>query len=349
MTRSAWRLPPSALPLRKPDEKAEFRRTARSNVMEGSVTDSRHVFGRRAVLAAGGALLATCAVARAGVPGGEAGTRLVLLGTTGGPYFIPQRKMNGQAIVIDGHVYVIDAGYGIVGRMVEARLPFSDVAGVFITHLHSDHISDYPMLAYQIELARASTTVPVFGPAGIREAHAGAFQTFNEDFTTRAPLLRGLLPPEKRFAVTQISKDGVIYQDDRVKVTALAVPHPPIPSYAYRFDSRDRSIVISGDTRASDALADLARGADILVHEAIYLPGFAAPPYNMPAPMVEMATTVHTTPEQAGQIAQKAGVKTLVLSHLIPGESTVADDVWRAEAAKHFTGRIIVGHDLMVI
>jgi ribonuclease BN (tRNA processing enzyme) len=87
----------------------------------------------------------------------------------------------------------------------------------------------------------------------------------------------------------------------------------------------------------------------VLVHEAIYLPGFAAPPYNMPEPMQKMATTVHTTPEQAGRIAQEAGVKTLVLSHLIPGESTTADEVWRAEAAKHFTGKIIVGHDLMVI
>jgi ribonuclease BN (tRNA processing enzyme) len=316
---------------------------------ERIVTDSRHLFDRRAVLAAGGALLAASAVARAVPLSGETGTKLVLLGTTGGPFFIPQRKMDGQAIVIDGHVYVIDAGYGIVGRMVEAKLPFADVAGIFITHMHSDHISDYPMLAYQVEQARAMTTVSVFGPEGIREAHAGAFLTFQEDFTQRAAMLRGLLPPEKRFAVTQISKDGVIYQDERVKVTALAVPHPPIPSYAYRFDSRDRSIVISGDTSASDALADLAKGADILVHEAIYLPGFAGPPYNMPEPMLKMATTVHTTPEQAGQIAQKAGVKTLVLSHLIPGENTTTDDVWRAEAAKHFTGKIIVGHDLMVI
>jgi ribonuclease BN (tRNA processing enzyme) len=172
---------------------------------------------------------------------------------------------------------------------------------------------------------------------------------FSEDFSKRAFMMRGSTPPDQRFAVTQISKDGVIYQDERVKVTALAVPHPPIPSYAYRFDSKDRSIVISGDTRAFEPLADLAKGADILVHEAIYLPGFAAPPYNMPEPMLKMATTVHTTPEQAGIIAQKAGVKTLVLSHLIPGENTVADDVWRAEAAKHFTGRIIVGRDLLVI
>jgi ribonuclease BN (tRNA processing enzyme) len=273
----------------------------------------------------------------------------VLLGTTGGPFFIPERKMTGQAIVIDGRVYMIDVGYGVVGRMTEAKLAFGDVGGIFITHLHSDHVADYPMLAYEIAHRRGISPVPVFGPEGIQRTHAGALQVFSEDFARRADMMRGLTPPGERFGVTEISKDGLIYQDDRVKVTALAVPHPPIPSYAYRFDSRDRSIVISGDTSAFDSLANLAKGAEILVHEAIYLPGFASPPYNMPDQMLKMATTVHTTPEQAGQIAQKAGVKTLVLSHLIPGENTTADDVWRAEAAKHFTGNIIVGHDLMVI
>jgi ribonuclease BN (tRNA processing enzyme) len=317
--------------------------------MEGKMTDPKHLLDRRTVLAAGGALLASCAVARAAPPSLAAETKLVLLGTTGAPYFIPERKMIGSALVIDGRVYLIDVGYGVVGRMTEAKLAFGDVAGIFITHLHSDHISDYPMLAYEIAQARGISPVRVFGPEGIRQTHAGSLEAFSEDFTQRAAMMRGLTPPDQRFVVTQVSQDGVIFQDDHVKVTALKVPHPPIPSYAYRFDSHDRSIVFSGDTRAFDPLADLARGADVLVHEAIYLPGFAGPPYNMPEPMLKMATTVHTTPEQAGRIAQQAGVKTLVLSHLIPGESTTADEVWRAEAAKHFTGKIIVGHDLMVI
>ena len=306
-------------------------------------------FDRRTILAGAGALLASSVVAHAAAPSGMAGTKLVLLGTTGAPYFIPERKMNGQAIVIDGRVYVIDTGYGVVGRMTEAKLDFSEVAGIFLTHLHSDHVPDYPMLVYEIAHARGISPVAVFGPEGMRQVHAGALQVFGEDFAHRPEMMRGLPPPDQRFAVTQISEDGVIFQDDSVKVTALAVPHFTIPSYAYRFDSRDRSIVISGDTRAFEPLANLAKGADVLVHEAIYLPGFAAPPYNMPEPMLKSATTVHTTPEQAGQIAQEAGVKTLVLSHLIPGESTTPDEIWRAQATKHFSGEIIVGHDLMII
>jgi len=308
-----------------------------------------HSFDRRTILAGAGALLSSTVIAHAARAGATAGTKLVLLGTTGAPYFIPERKMNGQAIVIDGRVYVIDAGYGVVGRMTEAKLDFANFAGIFLTHLHSDHIPDYPMLVCEIAQTRGISPVAAFGPEGMRQVHDGALQVFGEHFSHRQEMMRGLTPPDQRFAVTQISQDGVIYQDGSVKVTALAVPHFKIPSYAYRFDSRDRSIVISGDTRAFDGLVSLAKGADVLVHEAIYLPGFAGPPYNMPEQMVKMAATVHTTPEQAGQIAQQAGVKTLVLSHLIPGESTTPDEVWRSEAAKHFSGRIIVGHDLMVI
>ncbi|MCJ2180509.1 MBL fold metallo-hydrolase [Novosphingobium sp. 2580] len=290
------------------------------------------------------------AAARAVAPAkSDAGTKLVLLGTTGAPYFIPERKMIGQAVVIDGRVYLIDAGYGVAGRMVEAHLPFEKVAGIFVTHMHADHIADFPIIAEQIAMSQGISPVGVFGPEGIRATCSGALETFTETFKARQMMMQGIPAPSDRFAVTQIAANGVIFQDDRVEVSALAVPHPPIPSYAYRFDSQDRSIVFSGDTRMFEGLAEFAKGADVLVHEAIYLPGFAAPPYNMPEAMVKMATSVHTTPEQAGQIAQQAGVKTLVLSHLIPGQTTTPDSVWHSEAAKHFKGRIIVGHDLMVI
>lgn len=321
---------------------------------------AQSLLDRRSLLAGAGALAASSVVTRAAepaalpavpaaMPAGAAGTSLVLLGTTGAPYFIPGRKMCGQAIVIDSRVYVIDVGYGVVGQMAQAKLAFGNVAGIFLTHMHADHMADYPMLVYEIGFGHGIDPVAVRGPEGVNQTHAGALGVFSGALASRAAMMQGMTPLDRRFALTQLSRNGVIYEDDHVKVTALKVPHPPIPSYAYRFDSRDRSIVISGDTSYFEPLAALAKDADILVHEAIYLPGFAGPPYNMPDTMVKMATTVHTTPEQAGQIAQRAGVKTLVLSHLIPGESTTTDDIWRAEAAKHYGGKIIVGHDLMII
>jgi ribonuclease BN (tRNA processing enzyme) len=142
-------------------------------------------------------------------------------------------------------------------------------------------------------------------------------------------------------------------QNDQVKVTSLRVPHPPITqAYAYRFDARDRSVVISGDTAYAPELAQFARGADVLVHEAMYLPGIDA--------IVRRATNAsrlrehlvasHTSTEDVGRIAAAAGVKTLVLSHLVPGDDpSITDGQWAEGAARHFKGRIVVGKDLLEI
>jgi ribonuclease BN (tRNA processing enzyme) len=146
-------------------------------------------------------------------------------------------------------------------------------------------------------------------------------------------------------------------QDDNVKVTSVVVQHPPVtPALGYRFDFPDRSIAFSGDTARSEAVAQMAKGADILVHEALDFPaievylrhGIAADPEGptFEASMAHMLAD-HTSAEDVGRIAQEAGVKTLVLSHIAP--PSVSDASWHAAAAKFFKGEIIVGHDLMVI
>jgi ribonuclease BN (tRNA processing enzyme) len=135
-------------------------------------------------------------------------------------------------------------------------------------------------------------------------------------------------------------------------VTAALVHHPPtVPAFAYRFDAPDRSIVVSGDTTPSDNLIALARNADVLVHEALY---DAAAVDRLIANVANASTlrrsilSHHTTAEEAGRVAAAAGVGTLVLSHLIPPEdSSITDEMWTAEARKHFGGRIVVARDLM--
>jgi ribonuclease BN (tRNA processing enzyme) len=131
------------------------------------------------------------------------------------------------------------------------------------------------------------------------------------------------------------------------------VVHPPIEqAYAFRFDTRDRSIVISGDTNYSSALIDLARGADILVHEVMYLPGVDALAKRVPngATLKEHLLASHTITEDLGKVAAAAGVKKLVLSHFVPGDdSSITDEMWTRDVRKHFKGEIIVGRDLMVI
>jgi ribonuclease BN (tRNA processing enzyme) len=138
-----------------------------------------------------------------------------------------------------------------------------------------------------------------------------------------------------------------------VKVTSCRVRHPPITqSYAYRFDAKDRSIVISGDTAFAPELAEFASGADVLVHEAMYLPAIEKLIRDAPAAprLRQHLLASHTSTEDVGKIAKQAGVRTLVLSHLVPGDDpSITDDQWIEGVRKNFKGRIIVGKDLLEI
>lgn len=134
----------------------------------------------------------------------------------------------------------------------------------------------------------------------------------------------------------------MVYEDDTVRVTAFEVDHRPVePAFGYRFDAGGKSVVISGDTRPSQNLIRHAKGADVLVHEA-YLPEHFD---RVDAPEVAARLKrYHTSAEEAGQVAQEAGVKLLVLTHVIPGN---AEKTFLERARKHFTGKIVVGRDLM--
>jgi ribonuclease BN (tRNA processing enzyme) len=151
----------------------------------------------------------------------------------------------------------------------------------------------------------------------------------------------------------EFAKPGVVLQNDVVKVSACLVHHPPImQAYAYRFDARDRSVVISGDTTYAPELAEFAKAADVLVHEVMYLLGVEALVKRLPnaSRLRAHLLAAHTVPEDVGRIAAQAGVKTLVLSHFVPGDDpSITDDQWAEGVRKHFKGRIIVGKDLMEI
>jgi ribonuclease BN (tRNA processing enzyme) len=138
-----------------------------------------------------------------------------------------------------------------------------------------------------------------------------------------------------------------------VNVTAALVRHPPWRhAYAFRFDAKDRSVVISGDTTYAPELADFAKGADVLVHEAMYLPGIENLLERNPnaATLREHLLASHTTTEDVGRIAAAAGVRTVVLSHLVPGDDpSISDEQWAEGVRKHFKGEVIVGRDLMVV
>ena len=281
----------------------------------------------------------------------QMGTKLVLLGTMAGPVLHPSRAMSSQIVFVDGRGFLVDCGYGAIGRMTEMGIRLAELQQIYFTHHHSDHTADYPALTNLAWIIGIKDKLKVFGPTHVQNMHEAALAVFGEDSDIRIKAT-GRLPVARSFEVTEINKAGVIYQDDKVKVSAALVDHPPFETaLAYRFDTSTRSIVISGDTAPSDALIQLAKGADILVHEAMYKPAIdamlAKRPY-VPPNLKKFLEQGHTTAEEAGEIATQAGVKTLVLSHLLPGDEPISDDIWRLEAARYFKGEIVVGKDKMV-
>lgn len=151
----------------------------------------------------------------------------------------------------------------------------------------------------------------------------------------------------------ELKGSGAVMDDGRMRVSVAKVIHPPVElALAYRFDAPDRSIVISGDTRPTDSLIRLAQAADVLVHEAM-MPGrvreIVGTLPNGEA-LVRSVLSHHTSAEQAGEVAAAAGVKMLVLSHLVPAEDpSVPDEEWVAAARRHYAGPIVIGRDLMEI
>ncbi len=280
------------------------------------------------------------------------GTRLVLLGTMAGPVMHPARAMSSQVVFVNGRGHLVDCGYGAMGRMTEMGMRLSELSQVYVTHHHSDHTADYPALLNLAWIIGIQGQLGIQGPPPMHRVHAAALAVFEEDSQIRINATKRE-PIAKSFAVREIREAGGVYQDSSVKVTAALADHAPFEiALAYRFDTPERSIVISGDTSPSDKVAALAKGADVLVHEAMYVPGIdrmlAKRPY-VPPTLKNFLLKGHTSAEDAGRIATKAGVRTLVLSHLLPGDEPVEDSVWISEAAKHFGGEIIVGKDKMVI
>jgi ribonuclease BN (tRNA processing enzyme) len=271
-------------------------------------------------------------------------SRLILLGTAGGPTPKKTRSGPSQIIVVGDRGYVVDCGDGVARQMMAAGV-FRTLRHVFITHHHSDHNADYGTLLLLAWGDTLKTPVDTWGPPPLSRMTKLFFEMSAADLTVREkdegrPPLRPLVHPH------EIRRGGLVMKDDLVTVRCAVVDHPLVPlALAYRFDCPDRSIVFSGDTGPSDNLIALAKGADVLVHEVLYVPGAPGTPGSA---LRKHIMDSHTTLEDAGRIATKAGVKTLVLSHFVPAENPpVTDEQWLEGARAHFNGRIIVGRDLL--
>lgn len=318
------------------------------------------------------AVAAACLLSSA--PRGEAQAppapafRLITLGTIAGPFPRKDRAQMASLLEVGGELYLIDAGDGVSRRLAEADIDTNKVGRIFITHDHGDHTEGLANLFSVAWQNDRREPIEVIGPPGTDVAVDGALQADKADEEIRLSETR--VTPLKSVVRVKVVGTGVVYQDAHVKVTAVENTHfqfkkgspayGKYKSYAYRFDVGPRSIVFTGDTGPSPAVTALAKGADILVSEAMASDEIRArlekngqwqqqTPAERQGWIMHM-TQEHLTPEQAGEMARDAGVKTLVLSH-VGGGAGPGDDFARfgARAGKVFKGRIVVAKDLMSI
>lgn len=281
------------------------------------------------------------------------GMRVILLGTKGGPRVGEAGRRNPSTLILINDIpYVVDCGYGVSLQLLAAGVSLNRLRYIFITHHHSDHNLEYGPLIYNAWITGVPVRVDAYGPVGLKKMTQDFFNYAKFDIELRM-VDEGRPDPRKLIFGHDFAEPGVVLENEEVKVSTCRVRHPPITeSYAYRFDTRDRSVVISGDTTYAPELAEFAKGADVLVHEVMYLPGVEALVKRLPNAirLREHLLASHTLPADVGRIAALAGVKTLVLTHFVPGDDpSITDDDWAKDVRKHFKGQIIVGKDLMEI
>jgi ribonuclease BN (tRNA processing enzyme) len=291
------------------------------------------------------ALVATAAV---GLNGRAAPrTQLVLLGT-GTPNADPERSGPAVAIVVDDVPYLVDCGPGVVRRAAAAfargikGLDPKLLRTAFVTHLHSDHTAGYPDLIFTPAVLERDAPLQVYGPPGIRAMTDHVMKAWAGDVDVRLNDLEPAKPAGYRVRAHDV-KPGLVFRDARVTVRAFAVPHGAWKhAFAYRFDTPDRAIVVSGDSGPSDALIAACDGCDILVHEVYSTAGFV----TRPPEWQRYHRVYHTSSAELAALATKARPSLLVLYHqLLWGSS---DEALVAEVKQGYGGAVVSGRDLDV-
>jgi|SRR5579863_1404514 ribonuclease Z len=270
--------------------------------------------------------------------------KVTLLGT-GNPR--PSIERFGPSILVEAgkEALLFDCGRGATIRLSQAGVPFSSVAALFLTHLHSDHVVGLPDLWLTGWIMGREVPLQVWGPAGTVEMlknleDAYAFDVHvRRDVDERLPA-RGVMLTGKDIS------EGVVYENNGVRVTAFYVDHGLVkPALGYRVDYQGHSVVLSGDTRPSENLVKFAQGTDVLVHEVFDPEAYHEVSNSMTPEQRKRVAEHHTTPEEAGRIFTKVAPKLAVYSHIVPPD--VPDVV--PHTRKTYSGPLEVGEDLMTI
>ena len=298
-------------------------------------------------------------------------TEILFLGTAGGPPLRLDRSEPATLLIVDGRPYLIDCGIGTARRMLRAGVDSEQVRTIFFTHLHGDHdLGLADVMAndfFRQSVARQIEPIDVYGPPQTKELVDAAFHYITVAFRP----YENLPPPTNGtfaspFVTHEFDQDGVIFQDDRIRVTAAENSHyalmppnrgGPFKSYSYRIETPHGVIVLTGDTGPSEAVEHLAKGADVLVAEAN-----TRDPGDVEKATAAMAARSHWTAQQArafrshfevehldapkiGQLAARAQVKAVLLYHYVP-ENKADQALYVTGVRKSFSGAVFAPDDL---
>jgi len=273
-------------------------------------------------------------------------TTLILLGT-GTPVPSPTAQGPATAVTVGNRIFLFDAGAGVMRQMAAAGLPYrgGPITTVFLTHLHSDHTLGLPDVILTSWVMGRQRPLPVVGPPGTGAMTDHLLAAWREDIAVRTEGLEHGVRDGHRVAVRE-TKGGVVYDSAGVRITAIPVPHGSWRwSFAYRIDAPGRSIVISGDTRPSEALVEAARGVDLLLHE-VY-PESRLKPETRPGgdEWVSYMRSFHTSDRELGRIAARARPGLLVLYHVVRMAGT-DEELLAGIRGGGFDGPVAIGKDL---
>jgi ribonuclease Z len=248
-------------------------------------------------------------------------------------------------VVVGTRVFLFDAGVGVMRQLSAAHLPINGVTALFVTHLHSDHTLGLPDLILTTWVMGRTTPLAAFGPHGLKAMTDHIIAAYGEDIDVRTNGLEHQTPNGYRVDVREIDA-GIVFDSGGVKVTAVPVLHGSWKeAYGYRIDTPDRSIVISGDTRPSDALVAAAQNVDVLVHEVYSQSKLAPEARPGGADWPEYMRFFHTSDVELGRMAALAHPRLLILTHIVRMGATDAE-LLAGVRSGGFTGRTVIGKDL---
>lgn len=290
----------------------------------------------------------------------------VYLCGTGSPMPDVSRAGPCLGILAGERAYIVDVGSGSVRKLAQMGFPMTRLEGVYLTHLHSDHIDGLGELMLQAWVGGGrSAPLPVTGPAGTEEVVAGFNAAYRIDSTYRTahhgpaianPAGYGGEAFEIRMPAGPAAR-ALVLEDGDLRITAIRVNHAPVePAYGYRIDYKGRSVAISGDTVYHPGFVAASEGADLMLHEALdpemvsqIGEVLAARGQENTARIFADILDYHASPEEAARAASEAGVDELVLYHIVPPlPSRLLEPVFLGEAGEAFDGPITVGRDGML-